>query len=300
LTAQSTQCPLVDLERSEQILLADRRGGTSPVRRVPKSTFVERCTVTFDDGTPATDRGPRRVIDFMRVTGLLVGALDVVFVAVAFVEIGAHTMLQRVCSETMTSRAFGVLDSALLVATAIGAGVAGVIIADNDLTLVLATLGAVAAVVLVMLSIGLRRTERASPGPADVTMVGMLRTVAFLEPLPLPTLERLVRGLECRDVAARCCLIAEGDHGSEFFILLDGAADITLAGEPAGHIAAPASFGEVALLHDSRRTATVTTTEPSRLAVIQRTDFLEAIKRTETSHRTALAVSQSYRPRTDS
>ena len=216
-----------------------------------------------------------------------------------FVEIGTHTMLQRVCTETMTSRAFGVKDSALLVAAAIGAGLAGMIIADNDLTTVLVILGAGAAVVLVALSLGLRRAELAPPTTADIAMVDALRTVSFLEPLPLPTLERLVRGLECREVDARHCVIAEGDHGSEFFILLDGAADITIMGDLAGHVVAPASFGEIALLHDSARTATVTTTEPSRLAVIQRADFLEAIKRSTTSHQTALAVAQSYRSRVD-
>ncbi len=322
-----------------------------------------------------TDRDPRRVIGFIGATGLLIGAFDVVFVAIAFdqlgrggsasaaltaafavgalvaslavsrrlrwslstlttagallltvplfalgeptrllpvlvlaallgsgnafAEIGTHTMLQRVCNETMTSRAFGVKDSALLIATSIGAAVVGMVIADNDLATVLVVLGAVAALVLVALSLGLRRTGRASTSTADDAALDALRRVAFLEPLPLPTLERLVGGLECREVDARCRLIAEGDHGSEFFILLEGAADITIAGDLVDHVAAPASFGEVALLHDSPRTATVTATEPSRLAVIQRADFLEAIKRSTSSHRTALAVAQSYRPRAD-
>lgn len=50
-----------------------------------------------------------------------------------------------------------------------------------------------------------------------------------------------------------------------------------------------------ALLHDSRRTATITTTEPSRVAVIRRTEFLDAIRRSAASRRTALALAQSYR-----
>jgi MFS family permease len=345
----------------------------------PTSTLRLRSILTDSiDGIRyvTTDRNPRRVIGFIAVTGLLVGAFDVVFVAVAFdqlgrggsasaaltaafavgalaasvavsrrlrwrlttlttigvlllsiplialgvptrllpvlvlvallgsgntfVEIGTHTMLQRVCTETMTSRAFGAKDSALLVAASIGAGLAGLVIADNDLTSVLALLGAGAAVVLVALSFGLRRAELAPPTTADVAMVDTLRTISFLEPLPLPTLERLVRGLEHREVAAGCCVIAEGDHGSEFFILLEGAADITIVGDLADRVVAPASFGEIALLHDSPRQATVTVTEPSRLAVIQRADFLEAIRRSATSHQTALAVAQSYRSRNDS
>ncbi len=318
-----------------------------------------------------SENGPRRVIGFMGATGLLVGALDVVFVTIAFdqlgrggsvsaaltaafaagalvasaaisrrlrwrlttlttigalllsvpllvlgeldrlgpvlaliavfgagsasVEIGAHTMLQRVCSETMTSRAFGVLDSTLLVATSVGATVVGVVLADNELTTVLIGLGVLSTVGLVGLSAGLRRTERRSAAPADPVMVDVLRTVAFLEPLPLPTLERLVSGLECRDASTGSRLVTEGEHGDEFFVLLAGSAAVTISGDLLHRLTAPASFGEVALLHDSRRTATITVTEPSRVAVIRRTEFLDAIRRSASSRRAALALAQSYR-----
>jgi MFS family permease len=318
----------------------------------------------------ATERAPRRVIGFISATGLLVGALDVIFVAIAFdqlgrggsvsaaltaafaagslvaaaavsrrrhwrlstlttlgavllsvplvvlgelgrlgpvlaliavlgagnalVEIGAHTMLQRTCAETATSRAFGVLDSTLLVATSIGATVAGLVITDTALTIVLLWSGAVAAVILVGLSVALRHAEPQAIAPADNDMVDALRTVSFLAPLPLPTLERLVRSLERRDVDAGCRLITEGDAGHEFFVLLDGGVAVDAGLGRTSHLGAPASFGEIALLHDSPRTATVTTTEPSRLAVIRRTEFLDAITRSTVSRNRALLLAQSY------
>jgi MFS family permease len=342
----------------------DREASTARLRAIITDSFEGIRYV-------ATARGPRRVVGFISATGLLVGGLDVIFVAIAFdqldrggsvsaaltaafasgalvaaavvsrrlrwrlttlttigalllsvplvvlgelgrlgsvlaliavlgagnalVEIGAHTMLQRACSESTTSRAFGVLDSTLLVATSVGAGGAGVVVANTELSTVLVWLGVGAALTLVALSWALRSTEQQSIEPADTEMVEALRTVPFLEPLPLPTLERLVRALERRDVAADCRVITEGDDGDEFFVLLAGAADVVVAGAPTARLTAPASFGEIALLHDSARAATVTTTEPSHLAVIRRNEFLEAIKRSAASHRGALTVAQSYR-----
>lgn len=319
----------------------------------------------------ATERAPRRVVGVFGATGLVIGGLDVIFVAIAFdqlggggsvsaaltaafatgallaaaaisrrlrwrlttlttlgvlllslplvvlgelerlvpvmaliavlgagnalVEIGAHTMLQRACSETQTSRAFGVLDSTLLVSTSIGAGAAGLVLANTALSTFLVWLGVVAAVTLVGLSSGLRRTELQTIAPADPEMVEALRTVSFLAPLPLPTLERLVRGLEHREVGPGERLVAEGEDGNEFFVLLHGAADVSTERGPTARLSAPASFGEIALLHDAPRAATVTTTEPTRLAVIRRTEFLDAITRSAASHRGALALAQSYR-----
>ena len=315
------------------------------------------------------NRDTRRIIGFISATGVLVGGLDVVFVAIAFdrlggggsvsatltvafatgaliaaavisrrlrwplttlttagvllvslplvglagreqigpvlaliallgagnalIEIGGFTLLQRACAETTTSRAFGVLDAALLIAMSAGAAAAGALISRTDLTTMLVWLGLIAALTLGALSWSLRQLERRTIAPADHALVDSLRTVSFLRPLPLPTLERLVRNIELREVVADCELITEGDPGDEFFVLLDGAADVTIGGQLARRVTAPCSFGEIALLHDRPRTATITTTAPSRLAVILRADFLDAIQRSAASHSNALAVARS-------
>ena len=314
--------------------------------------------------------GPRRTIAFIAATEVLMGALDVVFVAVAFeqldlggsataliaasfaagalvgsvsasrrigwklttfitagallatlpvtvlgepsrigpvlilvallgaghalVEIGSHTLLQRTSSERMTSRAFGVLDSSSLVAAAIGAAVVGAVISDDDLTVALLTIGLVAAVVLLVGSMTLRRTERQTE-LVDTALVDRLRGVSFLEPLPLPTLERLASGLDRRTVDAHQGLVVQGEPGHEFFVLLDGAVDVSIDGSVVSRLVAPTSFGEIALLHDDVRAATVTTTTPCEFAVIEQRSFLDAVRRTATSHREALDIAQRYR-----
>jgi hypothetical protein len=183
------------------------------------------------------------------------------------VEIGAHTLLQRTSSERMTSRSFGVLGSSSLAAAAIGAAVAGVVLSDNHLTVAVVTLA----------------------------LVDQLRTVSFLDPLPLPTLERLAAGLERRTADPADRLVVQGDPGRDFFVLLDGTVEVTVDGSVVGTMVAPASFGEVALLHDDARSASVTATTSCELAVIGRRQFLDAVERTLSSHREALAVAQQYR-----
>ncbi len=216
----------------------------------------------------------------------------------ALVEICGYTMLQRSSSESMTSRVFGILRSWFFLASSVGAAIAGYLVTRNDLSSLLAWIGATFAVILSIGAITLRRVATRSTA-VDAVALEPLRTVEFLDHLPLPTLEELAAGLEVRHVDADCTVIAEGDEGTEFFVLVEGAAEISRNNVVVETVAAPCSFGEVALLHECVRTATVTTTQPSRLLVIERSDFLAAIGRTTTSRTMAFDVADRFRPTTD-
>ncbi|HUS43222.1 MAG TPA: cyclic nucleotide-binding domain-containing protein [Ilumatobacteraceae bacterium] len=210
-----------------------------------------------------------------------------------FIEIGGQTLLQRSCAETMTSRAYGALESTAMIAASIGAVVTGGLLDGRDPTWVAVVLGLVGAVVLIGGSLRLRNTER-SVRSADPTIVSCLRSVSFLESLPQPTLERLAQASQRRSEPAGTSVVVQGEPGEEFFALLAGATNVITDGTVVAHLLAPASFGEVALLHGDVRAATVTTTEPSEFAVIRRDDFLDAIERTASSHRGAFDVAAQY------
>ena len=216
----------------------------------------------------------------------------------ALVEICGYTMLQRSSSESMTSRVFGILRSWFFLAASVGAAIAGFLVTRHDLSSLLPVIGLASAAVLVIGAIALRRMATRSVA-VDAVALGLLRTVGFLDRLPLPTLEELADRLEVRQVDAGCTVITEGEHGAEFFILVEGAIEISAKNVAVDTLAAPCSFGEVALLHECVRTATVTTTQPSRLLVIERGDFLDAIGRTTTSRNMALDVADRFRTPTD-
>jgi MFS family permease len=231
--------------------------------------------------------GPDRVLPVAILIGVL-GAGN------GLVEIGSLTMLQRSCDEALTSRIFGLRDSALLVALSIGGAAAGQLIGDEVSARGLALVGLVAAAVLALVATSLRSVERGTT-PASPDVVAALGHVAFLQPLPLPTVERLAAGADRRTVDAGVTIVRQGDPGDEFFVLLHGEVTIEVEGAPSVRAIAPASFGEVALLHDVARTATVSAATECRLAVIGRGPFLDALRRSTTGHQSALATAAQYR-----
>lgn len=75
------------------------------------------------------------------------------------------------------------------------------------------------------------------------------------------------------DVGAGKELIREGDQGREFFILIEGSAEVRRRGRKVHTLKPGEFFGEIALISRSPRTATVTATSDSRLLVITPSAF---------------------------
>jgi CRP-like cAMP-binding protein len=70
------------------------------------------------------------------------------------------------------------------------------------------------------------------------------------------------------DFPAGKSIIREGERGREFFILLDGGADVIRSGRKIAHLAKGDFVGEIAVIARIPRTATVKTTEPTRALVV--------------------------------
>jgi voltage-gated potassium channel len=103
--------------------------------------------------------------------------------------------------------------------------------------------------------------------PAD------LRDVPLFSALDDTQLTELATWFEERSVGPGARLIGEGVVGYSFFVLVEGAAHVTCGSESRGPLGPGDFFGEVAILGDGRRSATVTTTEPSRVLTMFGTDF---------------------------
>ena len=77
-------------------------------------------------------------------------------------------------------------------------------------------------------------------------------------------------------------LIEEGKQGREFFVLIDGTVDIRRGGRKVAEIGGGSFFGEIALLTDAPRTATVIASSPARVLVITGQAFQRVLNETTT------------------
>jgi len=73
-------------------------------------------------------------------------------------------------------------------------------------------------------------------------------------------------------------LTRQGAPGREFFVLLEGTVDVVRDGKKINELGAGEFFGELALVSNIPRTATVTTTSPVRALVVVDRDFRRLLK----------------------
>lgn len=103
--------------------------------------------------------------------------------------------------------------------------------------------------------------------------VDLIRTVPLFAHCSRAEIAEVASIADEVDVRAGKELTREGDRGREFFVLLEGAADVRRKGRQVNALSPNDFFGEIALVSRSPRTATVTTTEDAHLLVITASAF---------------------------
>ena len=144
------------------------------------------------------------------------------------------------------------------------------------------------AFLVVVLALTLRSLRRADDG-ADVPVVAisLLRRLPLFQPLTPLAVEAVARCAVEMTVVAGTNVVSRGDAGDHFFAVADGTFEITRDGERVLSIGRGEGFGEVALLANVPRTATVTARTAGSLLSIARAPFLEAVTGCDSSNRIA-------------
>ena len=102
---------------------------------------------------------------------------------------------------------------------------------------------------------------------------GRLRDVPFFSSVSKQDLAVIAQQTDEVEVPAGKVLAQEGEFGAEFFVIDSGTAEVTRGGEHVAELEAGDFFGEMALLEEDRRIATVTATTPMSLIVMSRANF---------------------------
>ena len=209
-------------------------------------------------------------------------ALGVVGVGNSLVDIGAITLLQRIVANELLGRVLGLLQGILLACFGIGAATAPLLVHVAGVKTTLIVVGAVLPLLTVLAWIRLRRIDATILTPK---LVALLREVEILEPLQPAALERLAMSLVEVPFPAGATVIGKGQPGDRFYIVEDGVVEIEGSSFGPG-----SSFGEIALLRDVPRTATVIAHTDVILQALEREDFLSAVTGSEPSSAVAESV----------
>ena len=105
----------------------------------------------------------------------------------------------------------------------------------------------------------------------------LLEKVSMFAALSKKEIGRLAAVAKERRVPSGTVLTTEGEAGDEFFVVAEGMAQASIKGRKVGSIPAGSFFGELSLLDQGPRTATVTAELPTRLVVLTAKDFGEVI-----------------------
>ena len=158
----------------------------------------------------------------------------------------------------------------------------------GDAELVLTSLGVAFLVLLALTFRGLRVTDAGADVP--VVEMSLLRRLPMFEKLSSLSLEAVARSASPVSVEPGSVVIRQGDPGDVFYAVVDGSFEVEMSGTRVRTVERLSFFGEVALLADVPRTATVTASRAGSLLAIDRVSFLVAVTGTDSSRQAAWGV----------
>jgi MFS family permease len=201
--------------------------------------------------------------------------LGIVGVGNTLVDVSGMTMMQRAAPHEVLARVFGVLESLLLLTIALGSLVAPLLVDWLGARGALVVAGALLPVLVVPAWPRLTAIDRAARVPEE--QLELLRGNTIFAPLPASTLEQLAdRMAEVRAQAGEQ-IVRQGEPGDLFYVIEEGTVEVAVDGQPAHELGRGESFGEIALLRNVPRTATVTARTDVLLYALDRSTFIPAV-----------------------
>lgn len=201
--------------------------------------------------------------------------------------------VQRLAPDAFLARMFGVSEGLQMAAMALGSFAIAIVVRTIGLV---DALIAFATVVLFSMAWTIVRFRKlggdVAPPPADV--IDRLLVDPIFKHLAAPALSRLAVRLQNLFVVKGDIVIAEGERGDRYYLIVTGTVDVTVSGGFVRTMGIGESFGEIALLRDVPRLATVTCATDAQLYAVERDDFLEAVSGHPRSMTAASEVARKF------
>jgi MFS family permease len=211
--------------------------------------------------------------------------LAVVGAANSVEDVAVFTLIQRLVPDQILTRVLGVTWSLAMGGVAVGSIAAPVLVAAIGPQSAFVVVGAILPVLTLVTYRGLAEIDRSViPAPE----LELIERVPMFAPLSVAAKEQVATHLVPLSVHAGQLVIRAGEQGDRFYIVGEGELEISAEGlQRTAHEAD--YFGEIALLRDVPRTATVRALVDTQLYALQRDDFLAAV----TGHAAASAAGET-------
>ena len=231
---------------------------------------------------------PIVLIGLVPQVALALALMGVIGVANTVIDSTANTLLQRCAPEEAMARVFGVLESVVFAAIGLGSLLAPLLIGGVGIEGALVVTGLVLPLLALLVRPALDRIDvEVQPRSREI---GLLRGMSIFRPLSAASLEQIAGQLQGARARAGEVIVRQGEPGELFYLIGAGEADVFEDGRLARREGSGEYFGEIALLRDVARTATVIAKTDLELFTLGRDDFLTAISGHSLSSEAAEAV----------
>ena len=207
---------------------------------------------------------------------LAIGVGNVLF------DVATVTLLQRSVPDHILARVFGTLETVVVLGLGLGATVAPLLASALGVRGALVATGALPLAVALLARAALIRADGAARLP--LRELAVLRMVPMFAGLPGPVLENLAFHARHVTVNAGSAAVTQGERGDDYYVVADGRLRVLVDGRQVGDRRVGDGFGEIALLRDVPRIATVEAVDDSELLAVRREPFIAAV----TGHAAAL------------
>jgi hypothetical protein len=208
-------------------------------------------------------------------SALALALLLLVGIGNTIVDVTDLTLLQRAVPDEVLARVFGAVNTITIASMALGSIAAPILVETIGIRAALIASGGVLPVLTALVYGRLSALDRgAIVSTGDLEL---LRANEIFAPLPQAMVELLAAHLAPVRSAAGEVVFRQGDHGDRYYVIVAGRAEVSIDGELTRTLEAGDGFGEIALLRDVPRTATVTAATPLDLRALERDHFITAV-----------------------
>ena len=213
-------------------------------------------------------------------------------IAQATYELTALMLLQRVTRLDLVGHIFALVEALQMAMLAVGAAVVPLAVTLFGSHRAPGAIGVLLAVMIGVLSIWIVRIDREARVP--ITEMAALRATPLFAALPGAGLETIAREARRVEITAGDVVVQQGDLGTAYYAVVSGHLSVSIDGVARAELGRGDGFGELALIRDVPRTATVRASADSVLLAVDREPFLTAVTGHATTHDRASSIAAAH------